>query len=186
MEEVSFDGERWSNAAADPIELAGPDPGWPARFESAADEIRRALDGIASPRVEHVGSTAIPGIAAKPTLDILLMPAPGSDWSALVAPLESIGYVHWATNPRRDRMFFVRGMPPHGTGRTHHVHVRRPPEARAMLLFRYYLIAHPDAAARYERLKRELAARHATEREAYTRGKDAFVEAVLEEARSRG
>ncbi len=182
MRRVTFDGERWSNAMEDRIELAEPDDRWPRGFALEARRIRAALDPDLNPRIEHVGSTAIPGIAAKPILDILIILPPGTDWRRLIAPLKSLDYVYWTDNPRSDRMFFVKGMPPYGPRRTHHVHVRGPEEARDMLLFRDHLIAHPDVAARYEALKRRLARDHATDREGYTRAKDRFVRAVLREA----
>lgn len=181
---VTFDGGRWSNADADRIGLSEPDPRWPALFAAEAGSIRAALDADPLPRIEHVGSTAVPGLAAKPIIDMLLIPEPEADWSRFVDPLESLGYVYWAENPRTDRMFFVKGMPPHGPARTHHVHVRRSSDAADALLFRDHLIGHADVAARYEALKRELAERHPTDREAYTSGKGAFVETVLKSARA--
>ncbi len=182
---VAFEGQRWSNADSDRIEVSDPDFRWPAEFASEASRIRTVLGDDSSPRIEHVGSTAIPGIAAKPIVDILLIPPPEADWGRLIAPLESLEYVFWDENPRRDRMFFVKGMPPYGKGRTHHVHVRQPEDARDMLLFRDYLIRNRAVAVRYEALKRELAGRHPTDRESYTQAKRRFVEAVLEEARAR-
>jgi GrpB-like predicted nucleotidyltransferase (UPF0157 family) len=76
-------------------------------------------------------------------------------------------------------MFFVKGMPPFGPRRTHHVHVRTPDDASPALAFCEYLRRHPEEVARYARLKRDLAARHPTDREAYTAGKDEFVAEVV-------
>jgi GrpB-like predicted nucleotidyltransferase (UPF0157 family) len=73
-------------------------------------------------------------------------------------------------------------MPPFGTRRTHHVHVRTPDDARPALVFCEYLRRHPDAVARYARLKRELEARHPTDRDAYTAGKEAFVAEIVRRA----
>lgn len=78
--------------------------------------------------------------------------------------------------------FFVKGMPPFGDRRTHHVHVRPRADALPILTFRDQLRSHPEFARAYERLKRELAARFRTDREAYTHGKDAFISAVLSNA----
>jgi len=171
----------WSNADADRVVIAAPDPAWPARFAEEADALRRAL-GAAGERIviEHVGSTAVPGLAAKPIIDILLVPPDGA-WpaEALAAALPPLGYAHWADDPDPAHMFFVKGMPPHGAGRTHHVHVRPAGQAAPVLAFRNQLRANPALAAAYMVLKRELARRHPTDREAYTRGKDAFVAAVL-------
>jgi GrpB-like predicted nucleotidyltransferase (UPF0157 family) len=100
-------------------------------------------------------------------------------WLQLVAPICSLGYVYWAENPRKDRLFFVKGMPPFGTRRSHHVHVRTSQDAERELAFRDALRADPGLARKYERLKEKLTQRHATDREAYTEGKTAFVTEAL-------
>ena len=112
----------------------------------------------------------------------MLIAADQSRWPGVIEPIQSLGYVYWADNPRRDRMFFVKGMPPFGTRRTHHVHVRTPEDARAALVFRDHLRRNPDAVERYARLKRELEARHPTDREAYTEGKAEFVAEIVRAA----
>jgi GrpB-like predicted nucleotidyltransferase (UPF0157 family) len=181
---VTHDGARWSNAAEDRVELVDYDPRWPAMFDAEAARLRSALVGVdLGPfRLEHFGSTAIPGVAAKPIIDIMLVTADQTRWPGVIEPIRSLDYVYWADNPRRDRMFFVKGMPPFGTGRTHHVHVRTPEDAHAALVFRDHLRRHPDAVARYARLKHELQARHPTDREAYTAGKTEFVAEIVRQA----
>jgi GrpB-like predicted nucleotidyltransferase (UPF0157 family) len=177
----TFDGRRWSNAAADAVALAPPDPSWPAGFAAEARAIRAALGPAGDAlHVAHVGSTAVPGLAAKPVLDLLVVPPDGA-WPAalLVDALAGLGYVHWADNPDPAHLFFVKGMPPFGAGRTHHVHVRPWAHACPVLAFRDALRADAALAREYEALKRRLAALHPTDREAYTRGKDAFVARVL-------
>jgi GrpB-like predicted nucleotidyltransferase (UPF0157 family) len=184
----AFDGRRWSNAAADVVALAPADPTWPARFAAEADAIRAALGAAAAGvTVEHVGSTAVAGLAAKPVIDLLLIP-PDGVWprDAFVAALPALGYAFWADDPDPEHLFFVKGMPPYGTGRTHHVHVRPRARAAPVLAFRDHLRARPDAARAYEALKRALAAAHPTDREAYTRGKDAFVARALAEVAAAG
>ena len=99
--------------------------------------------------------------------------------AALAGPAD---YVFWADNPRRDRLFFVKGMPPFGTRRTHHVHVRTPEDARTALLFCEHLRRHPEEAARYAALKRELSARNPTDRGAYTEGKARYVDDIVRRA----
>jgi GrpB-like predicted nucleotidyltransferase (UPF0157 family) len=182
VDQVTFDGQRWSNADADVVQLCDYDPQWPMRYEAEARRIRSALGTTLDFALEHFGSTAIPGLTAKPIIDIMLIASDPSGWPVLVRPIEELGYAFWSDNPRRDRMFFVKGMPPFGTGRTHHVHVRTPEDARSAVVFRDYLRRHPDEAARYAALKRELAGRHGTDRDAYTDGKTAFVDAVLAKA----
>lgn len=171
----------------DDIEIVAYDPAWPSMFEAEAARLRGMLDGTLVAGLEHFGSTAIPGLAAKPVIDILiavrsLAEARGS----FIDPLRQLGYVFWAENPRIDRLFFVKGMPPYGERRTHHVHVTEPDgELWQRLLFRDYLRANPAAARRYERLKHELAQRFRSDREAYTEAKSAFVEEIMAVAARR-
>jgi GrpB-like predicted nucleotidyltransferase (UPF0157 family) len=179
---VVHDGRGWSNAEADRIEICDYDPTWPVRFAAEADRLAGALGGITACAIEHFGSTAVPGLAAKPIIDIMLIVADGAAWPRLVAPIESLGYAYWAENPRTDRLFFVRGMPPFGSGRTHHVHVRAPRDCADELRFRDYLRRHREVAVAYEALKRALAARHACDREAYGAAKGEFVAATLARA----
>jgi GrpB-like predicted nucleotidyltransferase (UPF0157 family) len=181
---VSHDGRRYSNAEEDRVVLVDYDPGWPALFEAEAARLRAILATLElGPfRLEHFGSTAIPGISAKPIIDIMLVSADQSRWPGLIEPIKGLDYVYWAENPRRDRMFFVKGMPPFGARRTHHVHVRTPEDGHLALVFRDYLRDHPDAVARYARLKRELEARYPTDRDTSTAGKEQFVAEILREA----
>jgi len=182
MSGVTHDGQRWSNADQDRVELVAYDPSWPARYEAEAGAIRAALAGLADFELVHFGSTAIPGLAAKPIIDIMLISGDQAAWPALIEPIKALGYVFWADNPRRDRLFFVKGMPPFGTRRTHHVHVRTPEDARTALLFCAHLRRHPEEAARYAALKRELSARYPTDRDAYTEGKARYVDDIVRKA----
>jgi GrpB-like predicted nucleotidyltransferase (UPF0157 family) len=178
---VVFDGQRWSNAEADRIGLVPADPTWAEEFAVEAAAIQAALGPAAVP-IEHIGSTAVPGLAAKPIIDILLL-AP-AEWprSTAINALQQLGYVYWAENPDPTHMFFIKGMPPFGARRTHHVHVHSAAESTRLLCFRDYLRAHPDTAAAYAQLKEQLAVAYPTNREAYTRGKDAFVADILARA----
>ena len=163
------------------VEIVDYDPRWPSLFDEEAKRIRAALDPSLIVGLEHFGSTAIPGLAAKPIIDILIAVRSLADAQAtFVKPLRALDYVYWADNPRKDRMFFVKGMPPFGSGRTHHVHVTEPDgEMWQRLAFRDYLRTHPEEAAVYARLKQRLVAEHRTDREAYTEAKSAYVEAVM-------
>lgn len=134
--------------------------------------------------IAHIGSTAVPGLDAKPVLDILLIAPAAVRWPPFVVPLRALGYVLWADNPRRDRLFFVKGVPPFGTSRTHHLHVRTPEDAKRECALRDWLRAHADDAARYAALERELAAAHADDGDAYTEGKTGFIEAILQRAKA--
>ena len=184
MEPVTHDGQGWSNADQDRVELVDYDPRWPALFKAEARRIRAALSSILTFTLEHFGSTAIPGLAAKPIIDVMLISTDQAHWTRLIEPIHGLGYVFWAENPRQDRMFFVKGMPPFGERRTHHIHVRTPSDAETALLFRDHLRRHPEDLARYATLKRDLATRHTTDRDAYTEGKSQFVDEIVRQVRS--
>lgn len=165
----------------DEIEIVGYDPTWPKLFEAEAAAIVSALPAGMVLRIDHFGSTAVPGLAAKPVIDILIaVPSVPAARDPCVAALKHLDYVFWAENPRTDRLFFVKGMPPYGVRRTHHVHVR---EADALhrrdLAFRDLLRAQPETARRYETLKRDLARRFSSDREAYTQAKTEFIDGAL-------
>jgi GrpB-like predicted nucleotidyltransferase (UPF0157 family) len=182
---ITHDGTRWSNAAEDPIEIVPYDPVWPARFADEAVAIAGALgDGFAY-TIEHVGSTAVPGLAAKPIIEIAIAVPDRGRWPGLVAPLRRLGYVHWDGNPDPTKMFFVKGMPPFGTGRTHHAHVHAADAVETLVRFRDLLRGDAAEAARYGELKRRLATDLRTDRDAYTQAKTAFVLAALRKAGAR-
>lgn len=187
---VTHDGERWSNADEDRVAIVTYDPQWPRRFADEATAIQDGLNRHLDMRsgddyhVYHVGSTAVPGLAAKPIIDVLLVVEDRAVWPELIDPIQALGYVYWTENPDPDRLFFVKGMPPYGPQRTHHVHVRPPTAARRLLQFRDYLRAHPAETRRYEALKRRLAQQHPTDREAYTEAKTAMIERMLRRART--
>jgi GrpB-like predicted nucleotidyltransferase (UPF0157 family) len=168
----------------DKIELTNYDPRWPILFEQEAVRLRAVLDPSLIAGLEHFGSTAIPGVAAKPIIDILIaVRSLAQARVAFVEALQKLDYVYWAENPKQDRMFFVKGMPPFGERRTHHVHVTEPDgEMWQRLAFRDYLRGHPDEAAVYVQLKRRLAAENQDDREAYTVAKSAYVEAIMRKA----
>jgi GrpB-like predicted nucleotidyltransferase (UPF0157 family) len=182
MKDIAFSENRWSNAETDVIEICAYDPQWPNLFREEGVEVCSVLPKDIKTRIEHFGSTAIPGLAAKPIIDLLLINDDRARWPSLVQPLESLGYVYWAENPRTDRMFFVKGMPPFGKKRSHHLHVRCSNDAQRELMFRDYLICNPDIAAKYETLKKSLAIQYRCDREAYTESKNEFIQTVLLEA----
>lgn len=165
----------------DEIEIVDYDPNWPWLFAEEAALLRATLPADLLVGLEHFGSTAIPGLAAKPIIDILIaVRSLAEAQEKAIRPLQKIGYAFWADNPKMDRMFFVKGMPPYGERRTHHVHITEPTgEPWLRLPFRDYLRTHPEEAQRYENLKRELAVQYRTDRESYTAAKNSYVEEVL-------
>ncbi len=164
---------------SDRNELVPYDPRWPELYRAEAPLVRAAL-GEQVVAIEHFGSTAIPGLAAKPIIDILVAVRALAAMGHAEAALAPLGYVFWRDNPKRDRMFFVKGMPPYGAGRSHHVHITElSGEMWRRRIFRDYLISHPDEARRYEALKRDLLARFPDDRESYTDAKSAYVDSVM-------
>src|SRR6201999_131891 len=130
----------------DEVEIVNYDPRWPALFDEEAERLRAALDPSLIIGLEHFGSTSIPGLSAKPIIDILIAVRSLADARvSLVEALRKLDYVYWGENPRKDRMFFVKGMPPFGSRRSHHVHVTEPSgEMWHRLAFRDYLRAHRE------------------------------------------
>jgi GrpB-like predicted nucleotidyltransferase (UPF0157 family) len=176
---VTKTDDGWSNAQEDRIDLVSPDSSWPEEYEKEAAILAAALSHFDGLRLEHFGSTAIPHLRAKPIIDILLLHPTPARWAELIEPITALGYVYWAENPRKDRMFFVKGMPPYGSRRTHHVHVRLPQDAEAELAFRDLLRGDAALAREYEQLKESLARRYPTDRDAYTDGKSVFIAHAL-------
>lgn len=150
-------------------------------FADECDRLIAALGNAAWDAIEHFGSTAVPGLAAKPVIDILVaVPALEEARGTFPDRLATLDYVFWRDDPRPGRLYFVKGMPPFGKKRTHHLHVcERPGKLWSQLRFRDHLRAHPEDAARYAALKRDLAARYADDREAYTEAKGDFIGAIM-------
>jgi GrpB-like predicted nucleotidyltransferase (UPF0157 family) len=168
----------------DEVEIVNYDPRWPILFDEEARRLRAILDPSLIVGLEHFGSTAVPALSAKPIIDILIAVRSLADAQAtFVDALRNLEYVFWAENPKKDRMFFVKGMPPFGPKRSHHVHVTEPDgEMWQRLAFRDYLRAHPEEARTYAQLKRRLATEHPADREAYTDAKSAYIESVMRKA----
>ncbi|HEY6214772.1 MAG TPA: GrpB family protein [Vicinamibacterales bacterium] len=173
------------------IEIVPYDPRWPQMFRDEAAHLRACLPAGLLGRIEHFGSTAVPGLAAKPIVDVLVEAGDLAAARERVAPiLESQGYEYIWRPTRGDDgppwyAWFIKR---DGSGaRTHHIHMVEPTfvEHWDRLLFRDYLIERPDVAREYETLKRALAAESANDRVAYTRGKTAFIERVTAEAKRR-
>ena len=155
------------------------DPNWPRRFEAEKARIEAALGGIAVV-VEHVGSTAVPGLFAKPIIDIMVGLRRLADGERCVAPLDALGYEFRGDGGIPDHCFFRKGQP-----RTHHVHMVEHGSAfwNDHVSFRDRLRASPDLARRYGELKKRLAVEYRTRREEYTEAKTPFIEAVLADNR---
>lgn len=153
------------------------DPGWSASYEAEAARIRAAL-GTLVVAVHHIGSTAVPGLAAKPTLDILLEVESVATLDAGSDAMERLGYVPRGESGLPGRRFFRKDAE---TGeRTHHVHAweRGAAEIERHLALRDYLRTHPDEARAYGELKLALAGAQPLRIDEYMDRKDAFVKAM--------
>jgi GrpB-like predicted nucleotidyltransferase (UPF0157 family) len=166
------------------VEIVSYDPRWPLLFNEEVERLRTVLDPSMIVGIEHFGSTAISGLSAKPIIDILIaVRSLAAAQITFVEALRNLEYVYWSENPKKDRMFFVRGMPPFGSKRSHHLHVTElHGQMWQRLAFRDYLRAHPEEAEIYERLKRRLAIEYQTDREAYTDAKSAYIDSVVQKA----
>lgn len=163
------------------VPIVDYDPGWPRSFA----EQRAAIMSIAGDRIhaiEHVGSTAIPGLAAKPVVDIAIAVASvEADGAALREPLAGLGFEFFDAG-MPGRLFFQRNV---NGRRTHHLHmlpIERWPTLKERL-FRDWLLDHPADRERYAELKRAIA-RTAPDSESYTRAKTAFVQEIVDAARA--
>jgi GrpB-like predicted nucleotidyltransferase (UPF0157 family) len=169
------------------IVLAPYDPEWSRMFDEEQDRIQTAI-GEWAVAIEHVGSTAIPGIAAKPIIDIGVALRSFEDALYCITPLVEIGYECLGEFGIPRRIYFRKrtdtpapGQDPNpGVGRTHQVHMYEETHEQFVnhLAFRDYLRAHPDDARAYEDLKHRLAAEHG-DVEAYADAKSDFVRQIL-------
>jgi GrpB-like predicted nucleotidyltransferase (UPF0157 family) len=161
-----------------PIEIVDYDPGWPRLFAREADHVRAALGDLVL-LLEHVGSTAVPGLAAKPWIDMVLVVADSADEPAYVPGLEAAGYVLRIREPDwyQHRMF-------HRSDPGVHLHVFSPDcsEVERMLLFRDRLRDNEADRQLYERTKRELARKEWAYMQNYADAKAAVVEAIAARA----
>jgi GrpB-like predicted nucleotidyltransferase (UPF0157 family) len=164
------------------VEVVDYDAAWPDRFA----EQRRAVEAMLAPwlcgPVEHIGSTAVPGLRAKPVIDMLAPVGSLASAHAAVPLLEQAGWLFWPDDPcRHYRLWFLRPRP---EARTHHLQVMEgeQPQTIALLAFRDALRADAGLRSQYAGLKDQLARQHPGNRNAYTNGKADFVEQVLQQA----
>jgi GrpB-like predicted nucleotidyltransferase (UPF0157 family) len=161
------------------VRLVEYDARWPALFAAEERRIREHCATLAL-RLEHVGGTSIPGMWAKPVLDIAAGRPSGTSLQDYVAAFTRAGYQHRGERGVPGRGFFRRGQP-----RAYHLHLVEEGGALWVdyIVFRDYLRAHPEAAHRFADLKRALAARFSRDREAYMTAKSLPIQAILQLAR---
>jgi GrpB-like predicted nucleotidyltransferase (UPF0157 family) len=161
------------------VEIVPYDETWPQLFATTAAPMRASLGNVAL-RIDHIGSTAVPGLPAKPVLDVQVSVASFDPLDAFLAPLERVGYVFHGDDPELTKRFFRE---PPATRRTHvHVRLAGSFDEQFALLFRDYVRNEPAIAAEYAELKRRLAELHGDDRAGYTDAKSPFIWDVIRRA----
>lgn len=159
------------------VRLSEYDSEWEQIFQAERAHLAEVL-GERAAAIEHIGSTSVPGLKAKPILDIAVGLWTMEDAAALVRPLEELGYVYRSKSGTPERLFFAKGPEDR---RTHYLHCEVYGSAswRGQLLFRDRLIQSPQLRQAYQALKEQLAAQYPDDRQRYTQGKESFIERVL-------
>lgn len=159
------------------VEVVEYNPEWPRVFEREAALIMKAC-GPRITKVHHVGGTSVPGLAAKPVLDIVSVADHPSECAESVSGMTGLGYRYRGENGIPGRFYFDKIV----DGRTvvhAHMFPAGHPDVRKHMAFRDYLRTHPDAAREYELLKRKFAAEYRNDRRAYTEAKAEFTSRIL-------
>lgn len=161
------------------IEVVPHDPNWPIQFEEEASQLKPIFyDNFVA--IYHIGSTSVPGLAAKPTIDIILVVKDIESVDKCNDQMEKLGYEAWGEYNIPGRRFFVKGK----DKRTHHVHTFQvgSTEIARHLYFRDYLKSHPDEAKEYANLKIKLAQQFANDRRGYIQNKQDYVKVLEKKA----
>lgn len=180
--------EKIARVLKDEVAVVPYDPRWPGMFEQERRHLAACLPPGLIGRIEHFGSTAVPGLCAKPIIDMLVEVASLQSTRQQIVPiLEAQGYDYfwrpsWGEGTPPWYAWFIkrdaRG------GRTHHIHmVEAGFEHWERLLFRDYLIGHPEAAREYGELKERLSRLHHSDRVAYTQAKTSFIMTIMQRAK---
>ena len=163
------------------VEVVPHNPNWKGDFQKESRQIAKIF-GENVIKIHHVGSTSVPGIYAKPIIDLLVEVKTLTKVDEHHEKMRSFGYIIMGEFGIAGRRYFRKENA--GGIRTHHVHVFETgsPEVRRHLAFRDYLIAHPEDAEKYSQLKRELAAKYPRDIEAYMDGKDGLIKEIQSKA----
>lgn len=166
--------EVWTPEA---VEVVEPDPAWAEAYAAARDRVLTALEGRVL-AIEHVGSTSVPGLWAKPVIDLDLTVEDSSDEEAWLPPLEAAGFVLRVREPEWEEHRCLRGTDPAAN-----LHVFSPGarEPRRHLMFRNWLRSHPDDRDRYAEVKRDVAARGFSDAMLYNNAKAWFIYDLYEQ-----
>jgi GrpB-like predicted nucleotidyltransferase (UPF0157 family) len=160
------------------VQIVPYQPDWPAAFRAEQQALMAALDGPVI-GLHHIGSTAVPGLAAKPILDLLLVVTDLALLDAQSASLTALGYVAKGENGIPGRRYFCKG----GAQRSHHLHAFTPqaPQILQHLAFRDCLRNHPETATAYAALKTQLARQYPQDPARYQAGKAEFIQQLLQQ-----
>ena len=167
-----------------PIIIVDYNPDWPRQASMEKKNIIKNVGKEFISSIEHIGSTAIPGLCAKPTIDFLLEILDITNCDFLIKQLQEIGY-HFIPKPENPppHMMFAKGYSESGiSGQTFHIHIRYPGDWDE-IVFRDYLIKNQTVTAEYARLKRKLADKFKNDREKYTDSKSTFIKNTTLKAR---
>jgi GrpB-like predicted nucleotidyltransferase (UPF0157 family) len=171
------DPQTWRD---EPVKIVEHDPLWATRFAVEADLLEATIGRWITGGIHHIGSTAVPGLDAKPIIDIAVGVESLQASRPCIEVLSKIAYLY---SPYREDVmhWFCK---PDPANRSHHLHLIPTGSARMEdeIVFRDYLRSHPASAAEYRALKRRLAAEHFDDREAYTKAKAVFVEVTTASA----
>ncbi|MEH6891470.1 GrpB family protein [Bacillus sp. JJ864] len=164
-----------------PIVIEEYTPNWTLQFTEEQKIIKNII-GDAAIAIEHIGSTSVEGLSAKPILDMMVGVRNLNDIDAFIEPLKTIGYEHVFHEGFPNRRFFRKGLWRAGT---HHLHIYQygSGEWNHNLLFRDYLRNHSNVRQQYEQLKKELANKHRFDRVAYTNAKAPFILDIIKKAK---
>ncbi len=178
------DSEREELGRRFPIYLVEYDPRWPEMYEAEAESLREQFPNLIL-RTEHIGSTAVPGLAAKPTIDIIAEITSFEDAEREIVPTltaQSIGY-GYPNGPAPGHMAFWKGYFPETPVKFHYHMAPAGHPLMDRIYFRDYLREHPETAEEYERLKCHLAEVYRFDREGYTEAKGDFIREITERAK---
>ncbi|MBN1411674.1 MAG: GrpB family protein [Spirochaetales bacterium] len=167
-----------------PVRIVAYDPEWPLLFEKEKQSLLKVLGTDLALRIEHMGSTAVPGMVAKPTIDILVEIPETADRHTIIGIMVENGYIHMTE--QKKHLMLVKGYTPSGLAEeSFHIHMGPGNQDWLWdrLYFRDYLREHADVARRYEKLKQELFSQFEHDREAYTDGKEAFITEITKLAK---
>jgi len=167
------------------VRLVPYQPAWAELFQQEAERLRVALTGHVV-RIEHVGSTAVPGLDAKPILDIVVAVRDMTEAALFEHALRPLAYIHRTENDTPGRLYFVKRLPDDRS--THHLNITEVGNECwfTHVAFRDYLREHPEAREKYRKLKLDLVSRCTSDRAAYQESKAEFICRTLDLAKQEG